>query len=542
LRSSPLKFSIIHSVMSALSVVVFISALASHCEASAFLRPHGSAKPEASPGDGALTLLSEHFEHNSTRLQEVEEELRPMYEALPKDANGELEHSTVRYALHRYFVQKQGWSVKGLDSAEDVFARGLKNPSIDLSQLALLTAKFTDLVQKEAARNLENVYTALRLSTTSHISKKEAESAFKAYLVMYLLGDSTEGVLREDLVAAERDLVDIYPAWRSVKLWAKDLDQTLAFTQAPRRNPFRGGEFSFKQSTDLVQELRHNFGSFQNMECQSLKGVLVEMEFAGTGRVPLSEFYRLGLQEDWQFNENAEYLRSLGALDESDPGHPSIFIPNYLHSQTNCLSTSSFYSVCCRNECEALLGHVEQAIAAPYAAPSRIANVVSHLDSDTVEAPRNLSTVLLSRLNAIAELHGGSVPLHGRLFAQWMHHAYPRECPFPHASGSTKAFSQLEWHESTGGEDPLATKEEMQRRLLELEAVTPQQDAYSLPWMEVEELVAPSQQAARQATSFATLRPAVLLLGLASSLFPLARAAKSTGAVTSAGKADRFLV
>merc|ERR1719277_1213039 len=131
----------------------------------------------------------------------------------------------------------------------------------------------------------------------------------------------------------------------------------------------------------MIHGLGHNFASFQRMECQSLKGVLMDMELAGTGRVSLSDFYRIGLKEDWQFNENAEYLRSLGALDESDPGHPSIFIPNYLHSQTNCLSTSSFYSVCCPNECEALLGHVEQAIGAPQATASRIANVVSQMES-----------------------------------------------------------------------------------------------------------------------------------------------------------------
>merc|ERR1719188_1006696 len=150
-------------------------------------------------------------------------------------------------------MQKRGWNIKDMeqgnsgmnttsDGVTEIFGKSAESQGVGLSQLALLSATLTDLVQKEAARNLENVYTALHLSTTSRISKKEAEAAFKGYLVMYLLGDSTEGVLREDLVAAERDLVDIYPAWRSVKLWAKDLDQTLAFTQAPRRNPFRDGE------------------------------------------------------------------------------------------------------------------------------------------------------------------------------------------------------------------------------------------------------------------------------------------------------------
>merc|ERR1719254_276938 len=72
-----------------------------------------------------------------------------------------------------------------------------------------------------------------------------------------------------------------------------------------------------------------------------------------------------------------------------------------------------------------------------------------------------LSETLLQRLNEIAEIHGGSVQLHGRLFAQWMHHAFPRECPYPHVSGTTNPQTPDEWLESTG-EETTATKEEMQ--------------------------------------------------------------------------------
>ena len=41
----------------------------------------------------------------------------------------------------------------------------------------------------------------------------------------------------------------------------------------------------------------------------------------------------------------------------------------------------------------------------------------------------------MARLDEIASLHAGPVPLHSRLFRQWMHHAYPRECPYPHEAG-----------------------------------------------------------------------------------------------------------
>merc|ERR1719210_1097048 len=100
----------------------------------------------------------------------------------------------------------------------------------------------------------------------------------------------------------------------------------------------------------------------------------------------------------------------------------------------NCLSASEFYASCCMNECDGILERSESRVAAPSAEPARIAEIVSSLPSDTVDAPRNLSAALLARLDEIALTHG-RVSLHGRLFAQWMHHAYPRECPFPHASG-----------------------------------------------------------------------------------------------------------
>merc|ERR1719188_689126 len=105
------------------------------------------------------------------------------------------------------------------------------------------------------------------------------------------------------------------------------------------------------------------------------------MEYRGTGRVLLSEFYRTGLQGDFLFIEHADFLRKLGALDESDPKHPSVIIANYLSSQANCLASTTFHSVCCIDECERLLGHLERSISAPSALPGQVAQLVANLRS-----------------------------------------------------------------------------------------------------------------------------------------------------------------
>merc|ERR1719356_2423717 len=256
-----------------------------------------------------------------------------------------------------------------------------------------------------------------------------------------------------------------------------------------QRNPFVDARHTFDSSVAFVQELAHHFGSFQDLECKSLKNKLVEMEHRGTGRVRLSRFYAGGVNGDWTLSESVDYLRNLGVLDETDPSRPSVVISNYMTSQTNCLTASGFYSVCCSDECEGLRQRLEQDIAAPTAEASQIAKLVSALHSDTVDAPRNLSTALLDRLHGIAKLHGGQVPLHGRLFAQWMHHAYPRECPFPHVSGTTNPMSPDDWMDHMGIDNVEASMEEMQLHHSKPEQETSDEDDTALPWIHVEELL-----------------------------------------------------
>merc|ERR1719195_2594719 len=128
----------------------------------------------------------------------------------------------------------------------------------------------------------------------------------------------------------------------------------------------------------------------------------MSLESGGTGRVPLSKFYRASSSE-YHFSENLEYLRHTHVLDESVPSQPMVIIPNYINSKSNCMKASAFYSICCPDECERLMAQVEREIKAPSTLPARIAQVVSSLESDTVHAPRNLSSALLARLDDVAK-------------------------------------------------------------------------------------------------------------------------------------------
>jgi hypothetical protein len=249
--------------------------------------------------------------------------------------------------------------------------------------------------------------------------------------------------------------------------------------------------------------------------------------------VLLRDFYA-GFKNDpnHHFAESVDYLQNLGALDDRDPTRMSVVIPNYITSKTNCVASSGFYSICCSDECEGLTRHLETEIAAPSSTPARIADVISSLPSDTVDAPRNLSSALLGRLEEIAELHGGEVPVHGRLFSQWMHHAYPRECPFPQVSGTTRPIDPLDWIES--GKSDVASMEEVEKYLSMVPAVESVAD--ELPWTEVEELVV---DYSKPTYGFPVLRVVAFVTAVASLRGSLVQAMKSG---QSSEKVEKYMV
>merc|ERR1719503_451825 len=255
---------------------------------------------------------------------------------------------------------------------------------------------------------------------------------------------------------SERDMIQIFPGWGETQQFVRDIRSEVERTST-------SGKFSFAAMTHVVEEVGERFGHFQDAECGAMKTKLVGLGDGGIGRVPLANFYQTSIDGDtFEFQESEDYLRELGALDDTDPLHPSVIIPNYIQSATNCIASESLYSVCCLNECEQLMSHLEQEIDAPVAEPNRILGIVASLPSSTVEAPRTLSSTLIQKLDEAAVTHGGAVQLHGRLFGQWMHHAFPREFPFPHVAGSINPQTPDEWM-STEGQESFASKAEMRK-------------------------------------------------------------------------------
>jgi len=409
------------------------------------------------------------------RLFQNEAILRPIVAAMPKNQYGNLDHSAVRYALHRLFVLRHGWVIQALSFdgdagnssspsgilkdqvpayIEHLFEEQLKGRGFGLHETAVLAATIEHLVHNEAAGRLDAAFNLFKLPVTGVVSKDAAQEVLDLYMAAYITGKDLVAMTSTEAKQLTKSMPNAFSAW----------PETQSFVQRIRDNVTQGAaDFSFATLARVVESVSEQYGTFQDYECRQLKDKLVAMEYRGTGRVRLSDFYKPALDGDHQsggfyFTESANYLRVLGALDESEP--PTVMIPNYVNAQANCLATSGFYSVCCIDECGSLLGDLEQRIGASKATPATIATLVTNLASSTVAAPHHIPSNLIGRLDEIAAVYDGSVPLHSRLFAQWMHHLFPRECSYPHMSGTTVAAKASEWMEENG-ESAKASQEEM---------------------------------------------------------------------------------
>mmetsp|Transcript_78619 Transcript_78619/g.163411 ORF Transcript_78619/g.163411 Transcript_78619/m.163411 type:complete len:608 (+) Transcript_78619:160-1983(+) len=412
------------------------------------------------------------------RIAKMQEVLRPAFTALPKMAQGELSHQAARYALHRHFLVRHGWHIKGLSPETDdrnstlsvdiiqsrmpsavieLLEEFIGTDVINLEELATMALLIEDLVHAEAVDLLRTAYEAHGVSPSSRLKPRQADVVIQTFLMFFLWPAAQELEWNsKQLSALLRKASSYYPGWDDTLLWATDLWYSMELFEKSDSKLF-GGPFGsgleenrrdFTHMAYWATEISEKMGRFANLECKQMKSRLLDLQDdKDDGRVTLSKFYSEYVEgsKNFQFSESPEYLRHLGALDEST-SVSRVVVPNVLYSKTNCLSTSGFHSLCCIDECASLIQSIEEKVLAPYASPELLATVAGQVSSDTRAAPREFPQTMKKRLEQIADLAGGQVPVHGRLFAEWMHYAFPNECPYPRdASFAEEPLGPVEW-------------------------------------------------------------------------------------------------
>eukprot|EP00928_Gymnodinium_smaydae_P011879 TRINITY_DN14347_c0_g2_i1.p1 TRINITY_DN14347_c0_g2~~TRINITY_DN14347_c0_g2_i1.p1 ORF type:complete len:552 (+),score=45.41 TRINITY_DN14347_c0_g2_i1:46-1701(+) len=397
-------------------------------------------------GDGqgeALWTPPRHGVH--VRFERMKRFLQPMYKAFPKNENGYLNHPAVRYLLHRLFSQQYGWFVNDLvagmggkkwndctmsefltrNTPADIgnaFEKELSTTGIDLNSTALLAVTIEAVILETAKSSLSSTYNILGVNKAASVTKEKATEIL--YYNMFIrLMESTRVSTREAFTELNREeqvslIHNNYPKWKANLKFIRVL--------LDRFQPFRKS-LNLTHVTGAMQELERRWALWSAADdCTELKNGLLEIEDGkDSGCVHLSDFYQHSFTPTgYMFQETPGFLRRQGVLEESQENNSHVVIANYLVSHTNCLPITSQYSACCPSDCGRLQLVIETSLQSSFGKPTSIL--------DALEGTRSISDKLVQRLNDIAKHHGGEIPIQGRLFAQWLHFAFPTECPYPH--------------------------------------------------------------------------------------------------------------
>lgn len=389
-----------------------------------------------------------HRKQTEQQVPEFESELTTTFKALPKNDRGALEGPHARYALHRLFHKRYGWQVKGLEMTSgawyegmgddimgdrlprkmrELFEKQLGIQGLSLEELAVLAAALNAMFRHDVYDRLHVVYKAFNQSITDILSVDKAVRIGHAYMATLILGNMVEKLQANDVLVSDSALQGLEGH--------QDTENLLSATmmQVAGANP---RSFEWELMTSWLLAFGQKLGHKEDHECKRMKGRLVFMESGtGTGRVRISDFHRASDT----FEESLSDLRGMEALDETDPDDPKVIISNYLQGSSNCINPASHYSICCLDECAALMGKIEAHFGAPAASPSAIASFMSTLLPGPPQRRNNtLAPGLLKELESVAMHNGGMVPLHSEHFAHWMHKVYPRECTHPQQARSNR--------------------------------------------------------------------------------------------------------
>lgn len=429
-------------------------------------------------------VLGEGHDIHHGHLETIHQKVLPMWRSLPTNQFSRVDRRSLRYVVHRYFMQAYSLSIIGLEPShistahDEVLLLSQTVPAYVKTELegkaaqtgfsiddaVVMIATLERLVEDTSHELLERAYAAVRLPTGQTVSTSSARRILEAYMLRWMLGEDTEGI--EELESNQTLLEESLEDWQDISSFVAGQLSALTFSRRFQPPDQEAGEiwsdfkprFSFEDVEDVVGSVTMTFGSFWTTECQRVKRLLVDMDHQATGRVKLSDFYGAAMNGEWRFSESKEYLRQLGALDESSAWQgPRVIITNYMQAASNCIVSAPHYRVCCANECETIFQEIEEALGTPLANAEAILSVLANHSSPLDDSVVKLSSSMQQQLRDIAQASpGGLVPLHGRLFSQWLHYAFPRECPFPHKSGETVALSPLEY-----GDMYAASEEEM---------------------------------------------------------------------------------
>jgi len=428
--------------------------------------------------------------------------------------------------VHNYFQKEHGWLIEGLEPtgtranvSEVQSAHIIQNKApaileailedrqdqrgLSLSDSVAMMAALEHLIFDESIVLLERAYALNEFQPGDALDETGLHEVLRSYLLLFRQGQSAN-LYDVNLHRSIKSRYSTKAGWHEIVAYEQDVQHDHDFNNRMTTNPFVTRLYSFEEASQMVINLAEGYGKWQNTDCRDMKEHLMGLDSRGTGRIPLDVFYRSDSGSAFEFTESREYLRDVGALDESLKNNPSVLIANYLAGPSNCIASNAYYSVCCLSECEHLMNEIEAHVKGPLAMPQQLLSMLSNMSSTTVDAPRTFSKDMINRLSQISDQNEGTVPIHGRLFGQWLHYAFPFECPLPMSAQS--ALTPSAWLNGAA----IGTVEEREQHLQLVEDLDLVGEHVLAEWTEEEILPFVEQPSRSRGGLYAVVRLAMM--------------------------------
>jgi len=465
-------------------------------------------------------VLDKTNQQAARQLKKIEAAMWPTFQAAPTNSKGRLDPRVVRHMIKNYFVATHGWIINGLDPhgtqsnrtdahhatvlrkkvpalAEALLEAQRAGLGLVFDDVVALAAALERLIFDESLEILEAAFLFNGHASSELVSQDELNDILTSYLSLFEMGK-------------QRNLTDVdkhrklKSRWQSSSTWAsivelaEDTLRNEDYISKDRVNPFSPRKYSFQEAWHVVEHLVEGYGQWQNVECHKMMEALVQLDRVGTGRVFLHDFYSQPKTAVYQFAESTDYLLQIGAINMAT-GTPQVRISNYMEGPSNCIVDDDYYSICCLSACESIMGEVERQVRSPVALSQQLLHIVGNISSAYVDAPRELPHDLRQKLWTIADRHRGMVPLHSRLFAQWLHFAFPAECPFPHIPEDSAVFKPGNWM-NVNRKKYIASEEDKERLIREGAEMAQEVDVLAVEWSDNQVLLFEDQQSAFRST------------------------------------------
>eukprot|EP00930_Biecheleria_cincta_P085715 TRINITY_DN7508_c0_g1_i1.p1 TRINITY_DN7508_c0_g1~~TRINITY_DN7508_c0_g1_i1.p1 ORF type:complete len:550 (+),score=103.33 TRINITY_DN7508_c0_g1_i1:49-1698(+) len=389
-------------------------------------------------------LAGNHTGFDTARLQLLEQRLEPVFATLPHEddtGTGGLGLAPARYLLHQHFLRKRAWYVRGLNPAGDgrkppgakeelrsrvaghlleVLESRAGNQGLNLKMLAIFVATLEHLIEGDQRERLKQAWFVHGLQPEGVADADTSRSVLGTFMAHHVYtstkADSGYALTLEAGLEEVRTISRIYGGWPNI-------DSFIQSEVAKRKALRSSGHLTFGDVAEAADDVMLKFEEVSGAMCRDMEKDIASIEGGINGRVRLADLRKVEHAD--LFRESEDYLRKVGALDDSAPDGPHLLMPNYMLGPSNCDGTTSFYDLCCPNECEDHKTRLERALLGAKDHHETVTSVVQQRLGAPVPAD------LLKRLSSLVEANKGQVLIHGRGFADWLHAVFPRECPKP---------------------------------------------------------------------------------------------------------------